>query len=142
MAIQAPMQTTVKKIYCGMFNRTIDLETYQIDDGSNIILHNSLKNFITGTMLRRAKGKKPPIVYEYKTISIDPTHCICQCTFTMMDYRVTETGEASARTLNSPIAKDYPYIEAEKRAFDRAAITFFQLMVDGKRVYSDAEVGR
>ena len=57
----------------------------------------------------------------------------------MGNYQITETGEATIATLNSSVAKNFPYLEAQTRAYDRAVISFLQLQVDGKRVYSDRE---
>ncbi|WP_155829592.1 MULTISPECIES: hypothetical protein [unclassified Butyrivibrio] len=52
---------------------------------------------------------------------------------------LTETGETTTRTLSSNIAKDYPYLEAQKRAFDRALISFLQLDIGEGRVFADSE---
>lgn len=124
-----------------LFNVPITLQAYQAEEnGQYIITHNSLKSYFLEGMAARSAQNKTPIDVTYQPIETALSHCIVSCTIAMGGYKVTETGESCVATLNSQIAKNYPYIEAEMRAFDRAAISFLQLQINGKRVYSDEEL--
>lgn len=54
------------------------------------------------------------------------------------DVVVSKVGESNSRTLNTDIAKLFPYTMAFNRAFDRAAISI--LSVGEKKVFSNMEI--
>ena len=127
-----------------LFGADIALEAYETEgeDGKKtmIITHNSLKKAFLKILGKRAQeNKNPHIRYSFHEVVVSPAHCVVDCTFSLGEgYVITESGETTTRTLASNVAKDYPYLEAQKRAFDRALISFLQLDVDGK-VFSDSE---
>lgn len=127
-------------IYSGFYGQTLTLPAYFSPRGELLLSHSGLKQFILQEMKLRVCSGKNPIHYFYETVYAADVTYIVNCTFCMGDYRVTESGESNSRTLYTSVAKDYPYIVAQKRSFDRAAISFLQLLLDGKRVYSDSEI--
>ncbi|MBQ9303459.1 hypothetical protein [Butyrivibrio sp.] len=129
------------QVYSNVLKAMINLQAYQTDEpGNYVIAHNSLKSYMLENMARALTAKQLPIKVAYAPIETALSHSIVSCTISMGNYEVTETGEACVATLETPIAKNYPYLEAEMRAFDRAAISFLQLNINGKRVYTDEEL--
>ncbi len=128
-------------VYSNFYQSDIMLQAYAVEDepGAYVLLHNNLKAFMLNLMLEQAKHGSTLIV-DYTPIETSMSHCIVSCTVSSGKYKVTETGESCVSTLNTTIAKNYPYIEAEVRAFDRAVISFLQLNINGKRFYSDKEI--
>lgn len=133
------LQLMEVSVYSSFLSRNITLPAYYRGDGSLMVLHSGLKQFLLNVMKDRVSRNAPPVSFSYQTMMATEVHCVVNCTVSMEHYAVTETGESSIRTLYTETARDYPYLEAQKRAFDRAVISFFQLQLDGKRVYSEKE---
>ena len=129
-------------IMSNLFGKAYTLQVYKNPDGKYIVSHNSLKNLKLYLQAYLASNNLPSFTERYETVSSDPDHCVVRCIFTYENgYAASETGETTSRTLVSQIAKDYPYLEAEKRAFDRAFISFMMFQVEnGRRLYSSAEI--
>lgn len=122
------------------YNRLVSLPAF-LKNGMLVLTHAGIKNFVLNAMMAQSLNKKDwPITYSYESVKVSDAQCVVNCTFSYGNYTVTETGETGARTLYTDVAKNYPYLEAQKRAFDRAAISFFQFQVDGRQVYSDSEI--
>lgn len=141
---QNKFQTVTVQVYSNYTKTAFNFEAQvkQDDNGQQYycLLHNSIKTVMLHYMAECAnKPNITPIVVDYHPIATELSHTIVDCTVSQGTYSVTETGEASIATLNSSVAKEYPYIEAQTRAYDRAMISFLQLNVDGKRLYSDHE---
>ncbi len=129
------------QVYSNLFNKYMTFPVYEQENrpGEYVLLHNGLKSYMLGLMSEQAKNKTP-ISIEYTPVETALSHSIAHCSIEWAGgYKVTETGESSVATLNSTVAKNYPYMQAEIRAFDRAVISFLQLNIDGRRVYSDEE---
>lgn len=131
-------------IYSGLLETNIEFMAYQCQDADNtnpgyVLQHNSLKQYMLRYQFDRAK-ENMPVDISYKSIECSLSHSVVDCSIEFQGYKVTETGEACVATLNSTIAKNYPYIEAQTRAYDRAVISFLQLNINGKRIYSDTEL--
>ncbi len=124
------------------FKTAYPLLVYQNSEGAYVVSHNSLKRLKLWLQSQCAANNYPSFSEHYETVSSDPNHCVVRCIFTYENgFSASETGETTSRTLVSQIAKDYPYLEAEKRAFDRAFISFMQFQTEnGKRLYSSAEI--
>ena len=127
-------------VYSGFYRNYYQFPAYKNKDGEILIAHFGLKKFAHEIMRQRSAENKVPVCYVYHAVDPSASHCVVDCTFSMGAYAVTETGESSLRTLRSDIARNYPYLEAQKRAFDRAVISFWQLELDGRRLHSDAEI--
>lgn len=126
-------------VYSNLYKKNIPLLFIEKTDGSFVLQHTGLKNFMLQMQL--CARTLDPISITYDSIDTQLTHSIVNCTIAINGYAVTETGEAAMVSLGSDIAKMYPYLEAQKRAFDRAVISFLQLnLQDGKRIYSDSEL--
>ena len=104
-----------------------------------VVTHNGLKSYMLSYMAEMAKQGNP-VKVSYTPIETGISHSIVSCTICLGGYQVTETGESSIATLNTAVAKNYPYLQAELRAFDRVVISFLQLNIDGRRVYSAEEI--
>lgn len=131
------------KVHSAFAGKDMTLQGYapNSDPDSFVITHTSLKRAMLRLMVQTTSNPKlPPINYSYNTISSEKDHCVVNCSFTFKNYQVTETGESLPETLQSSISRQYPYLEAQRRAFDRAAISFLQLDMDGRAVYSDSEI--
>ena len=128
---------TVQSVF---LNQPIILDAYLSQETNTyVITHNSLKAFMLRKQHELARdGAKIKIAYDAVESSL--SHSVVDCTIECGNYIVTETGESCVATLNTAIAKSYPYLEAQIRAYDRAVISFLQLNVSGKRVYSYEEI--
>ena len=122
------------------YNSEIQLPVFCSASGNIILSHIGLKTFVLNAMKSQLQQNQIPIHYEYRCIDSSMDHPVVDCIFSMGEYIVVESGEASTYTAYTSIARNYPYLEAQKRAFDRAAISFFQLQVDGKQVFVDGEI--
>lgn len=121
--------------------KQITLQGYDADENTFIITHTSIKRAMLRLMGQSLSKKDiTPIRYHYETVSSNMDHCIVNCTFSIGNYEVTETGESIPASLSSAVSKMYPYLEAQRRAFDRAVISFLQLDLDGRMIYSDSEL--
>lgn len=118
----------IKSIY---YKREFDVVLNQQDDGSGLISHDSLRDVI----YNQCEG----IRVSFQPVDSNPAHCCVYCTMDDGNRRVTECGEALPSSLKTQIAQEYPWMMANQRAFDRAAILFLQL--PGK-YYSDAELNQ
>ncbi|ADL36192.1 hypothetical protein bpr_II255 (plasmid) [Butyrivibrio proteoclasticus B316] len=138
------LNTQPIKAFSNLYNQELSFDSIlkQDEEGRpyHAILHNSLKEYMLSLAKNLANDQKsPPVIIDYKPIETSMSHSVVDCTIKMGNYQITETGEATIATLNSSVAKNFPYLEAQTRAYDRAVISFLQLQVDGKRVYSDRE---
>lgn len=95
-----------------------------------IVLHSELEDII----VNRLRGV---VRYDYPVVIPSMTDAVVTCR--MGDDKngyITAIGEATANTLTSGIADNYPTTTAANRAFDRAAIRFLGL----GHVYSNLEI--
>ena len=127
------------KIYSSTLGREIDLATFTQNDPTGrpltIVLHRALEAFVCET---------DEINYDFTCVCSDRNHCVVKCNMWFKDAhnalserRVQTHGEAVPETLTSDIARNYPYVMAEKRAFDRAAIRLLNLP---QSTYSESEI--
>ena len=137
-----PLKMSIAIVKSGFYNAEIQLPVFCSSSGNIILSHIGLKSFVLNAMKAQIAQCKTPIHYEYKCIDSSMEHPIVDCTFSIGPYIVTESGESSTYTAYTNVARNYPYLEAQKRAFDRAAISFFQLQVDGKQVFADSELNQ
>lgn len=134
------LKMSMASVASGFYGGSISLPVFLSSKGNVVLSHSGLKAFVLSIMQRQITGNAPGISYRYQTVKADTEHSVVNCCFSMGNYIVTESGEATSHTLYTRIAQNYPYLEAQKRAFDRAAISFFQLQLDGKRVHTDSEI--
>ena len=127
-------------VYSKFHNSSMKFQAFvDTEKNETVITHNSLKAYMLEFM-KNCASKGTPVTVQYTPIETSLTHSIVSCTVSLSGYSITETGEANVATLNTTVAKSYPYLTAEIRAFDRAVISFLQLNTDGKRPYSDQEM--
>lgn len=128
-------------VFSGFYDRPLKFPAFRNKRGDIVLSHWGLKKFALSAMKLSAKPNGRPITFSFRPVDTSLEHCVIDCTFSCGGYSVTESGEVTTRTLNTNIARDYPYLEAQKRAFDRAVVSFWQLELDGKRLHSDTEQG-
>lgn len=133
------IKISMANVKSGFYQTEIALPVFLSSAGNIILSHMGLKSFVLNVIKSQIATGGPPIVYSYKCIDSSMDHPVVDCTFAMGTYIVTESGELNCYTAYTDVAKKYPYLEAQKRAFDRAAISFFQLQVDGKQIIADSE---
>lgn len=128
-------------VYSSFFEAYMSFPAFETENepGQFVLTHNGLKAYMLNFMKERAAAGDP-VDLDYIPVETGLSHSIVSCTIKLGGYKVIESGEASVATLNSTIAKSYPYLQAELRAFDRAVISFLQLNIDGRRVLTDEEV--
>ncbi|MCD8368908.1 MAG: hypothetical protein LUC94_01010 [Clostridiales bacterium] len=132
--------TITVQIYSGFYNQMINLQAYTRENGELVILHTGLKDFVLNIMKEYMIAGKEPLRYAYHTVCAGERMNVVDCAFSIGTYVVVETGESGQGTLYTEVARNYSYLEAQKRAFDRAAISFFQLQLDGRRIFADSEL--
>ncbi|MBQ3010719.1 MAG: hypothetical protein IJD81_05970 [Oscillospiraceae bacterium] len=125
------------KIMFKYLDREIDIDLTEFQDGKEpvtIIPHDVLHDLIYNSEEAAQNNIQVHSVLSFS----EPGHYAYQCVINDKNGRRIEGfGESTAATLTTEIARNYPALMANKRAFDDAAIKF--LGCEGK-VYSDQQI--
>ena len=132
------MASNTKKLFSTYLQKEVDMEVVEINDTGIIKLvipHTALMELVHNDEACVQNG----VSYHCVDIPIgERMHYAVRCVMTDKNGRRVESiGESLAATLDGPIAKNYPYLMANKRAIDSATISF--LGFDSK-VYTDAQI--
>lgn len=130
----------ILKLKSPTLNKEFELEAYQkVENGReiSIVAHNTLLKMFTQLQFEHAVIGDP-ILLRYRDVVVQNNHIVIEA---MINYKgfdfLPQAGESSKETLNSTISRDYPYLETQKRAFDRAVIAFLNFPI---KMYSDREI--
>lgn len=123
-------------IYSKLLNKEISIDSFQGDDGKEVLSKNSLLDFYLNEL-----PKEMPDVHRKKTfdpIKTDQNHCLCKVTIVDSKGRhVEECGESNNLTLKSEVDKENPFGTAFNRASDKAIRRYLGLP---QNVYSSSEL--
>ena len=115
----------------------ITFELYEkINEEGNILYIVRHTDLMDAILNRIPKGYN--CKYDFDKVQIlGNMHFLVKVLLEDNETRIVEHGEVCPSTLTTQIAKEYPATMAMNRAFDRAAIRYFNLE---KKVYSDNEI--
>lgn len=123
------------KVMSSLLNEEIEIESFQGDDGREVLSKNSLLEFY----LNELPKKMPEVTREksFDPIKTDLNHCLCRVTIRDSQGRhIEECGESNTLTLKSDVDKENPFGTAFNRASDKAIRRYLGLPQD---VYSSSE---
>lgn len=123
------------KVRSSLLNEEIEIESFQGDDGREVLSKNSLLEFY----LNELPKKMPEVTREksFDPIKTDLNHCLCRVTIRDSQGRhIEECGESNTLTLKSDVDKENPFGTAFNRASDKAIRRYLGLPQD---VYSSSE---